>query len=189
VYAAKLVVFSLCLSEQPVWLPNTGVQGIDEAKAEYRVYIEKIYNALIDIRDVWDKDEYPGLVAHFAVGGRRIDPMALDAIAQLVFHMAIKIHREGASGLAFRKVAVLSSHEYDRNSSFIQRICFVAFLLKHFKYAANMFMQQSGIETRIALIWSALQQRPRFTAWWDALSQTERDNFRFALPYAGISSV
>jgi hypothetical protein len=66
---------------EPVWRPITGVQGIDEAKAEYRVYIEKIYNALIDIRDVWDKDEYPGLVAHFAVGGRRNDPMALEAIA------------------------------------------------------------------------------------------------------------
>jgi hypothetical protein len=106
-----------------------------------------------------------------------------------VFHKAIKIHREGASGLAFRKVAIFSSHKYDRNSSFIQRIHFVTFLFKHFKYAANIYMQQSGIETKTALIWSALQQRPRFTAWWDTLSQTERNNFRFTLLYAGTSSV
>jgi hypothetical protein len=91
--------------------------------------------------------------------------MDLDAIAQLVFHKAVKIHRDGVSGLAYLRVAVFSSHEYDRSSNFIQRIHYVAFLLKHFDFAADVFMQQNGVETKIAMIWSALQQRSRFMAW------------------------
>ncbi|KNG45227.1 hypothetical protein TW65_08065 [Stemphylium lycopersici] len=170
---------------EAVWRPTSCEIGIPTCSEEYLAYVKKIYDALIDISDVWDADRFPRLIADFAEGGRWSNQQDLDAIAQFTVYMVMKLHRNGTTGLAFLREPVMSLHEYDVGANIAQRLHFIAYLLRHMKSVADLFMQQVGVEVTCNRIWSVLNAHRPFTACWASLSWSERNHFVFKEPYVG----
>ncbi len=129
------------------------------------LYVQVIYDCIRDLSDVEDNDTAPNHAEKFYKGtGMWSNPADIEAIAQNIVCCAERIHVQGAAGTHLG--AVLRStklHERDVTATFIERIYFMAILLRHSKFFADQVMRQFCIEQYLVRIWSTLMEQPWFT--------------------------
>jgi hypothetical protein len=136
---------------KPAWIPSTYDHGLP-TPAEVRSNVAKVYNALIDIRNVWDGLTYPLERRSFQQGGQWSDENDLEAISHRVIAELRNLHLNGATSPGFRTLPGIPYGLEDDNFSYHQRIYWVCFLLRHYKRHAGQFMKDIGISVFVATI-------------------------------------
>jgi len=149
--------------------------------------IGKIYNALIDLEMVWDRNAKPHNFAKFRPGGKWSNPKDLKAISFSILNKLIKFHRHGLARVAFRGTDVPQPAPFDLNFTFLQRLQFVTFLLRRFKGHANQFMTQALNDVRVAMIWSVLMKEKAFKVYWEQLPDLQKDLWVWTFPYSDVT--
>ena len=164
----------------------TGAYGIPKTYSERLLYVKLVYDALVDTSGVYDADLWPDDGPKFHAGaGMWSDTVALEAISHVVVSTAIKIHTRGVSCLHYARNANVTAATLleDEYLTFTERMYFMAHLLRHFKFYADMVMRQNMVEHYLARIWSTLAAQPTFMAWWAGLSFEERLFVLYFKPY------
>lgn len=174
--------------KKPAWKPTAGVYGGPITHLDLELYTSKVYNALVNIQEVWDKDDCPIHFEKFHAGGDCSNPRDLEATAILLVNQCIKIHRDGLTGFMFQRASSAPPHQYDIELTFPQRIHWVAFLLEHYKQHAFRVMCQLGVDSYLGCIWTFLMSQKQFNTWIRSLPTHERHFCLNEVPYAGITS-
>jgi hypothetical protein len=171
-------------------MPSAYDDGTPTTNDELLVNVAKIYDALIDLREVWDDVRYPELFDKFRSGGAWGKDLAkIELMARRIVAEVRRLHVNGAIAMAFKSDPPLPVKQEDQDFTFSQRIHWVAYLLKHSKRFADLCMTESSVPVRMARIWSLLCEIQVFRDWWNALTQGQRDRQMFQNPYAGTALV
>lgn len=166
---------------------TTGTFGMPISTAEHGQYVVKLYDAMVNLKNVGDHQQNPHDVAKFQVGGMWSDPKAIEAIVHTVIGIAKMIHMYGVAGLDYKSPARPPNQDFDRSLTFPQRMFFLRFMLDHYKSHANRIMRQTRLEAYIANVGSVLLTEPSFQTWWGARSPEVQRRFLLELPYIGTS--
>lgn len=82
--------------------PNMGNMGMPETKDNALCCTRKIYNALINLGAVWDKNSHPDAFKKFLPGGAWADPMDLQAITFIISVSLGAMHKDKQLGPPLR---------------------------------------------------------------------------------------
>lgn len=181
----------------PGWRPPAGTYGmplnaagkVDDAGMLQ--YVAQLYNAFIDISDVYDTDNHRSSLERFQPNGaytRNLDD--IEAVCHVVVGTASCVHTHGVTSLAHKRVAgkIPQPNHPNHQFTFAQRIWLLACLAKHYKYHADALMRMCLLEDYIVGIWNLLVGagfQQRFMGW----SAPERYAWELALNSLGMSKV
>jgi hypothetical protein len=143
---------------------------------------------MVDSNQIWDS-EWADDADRFRVDGIwGRHPEAIEAICHEIVDLCIKIHVYGVTGQALLCIPHLRKMMYqnDRSFTFAERIYWMAHLLRHYKFNANLVMHEDCILQYLAKIWSTLLDKPQFHAWWTKLSEEEMDQHYHVKPFEGV---
>lgn len=138
--------------EAPVWKPSIGTYSFPQSSGDHFKCVAKIQNAIVDLRDVRDKNSNPHEIQKFRLGGAWSNPKDVKAISSAVFDAIMNIHKIRLRGIAHRHTNTQQATEQNQNFTFHQRLHWTAFLLQHYKEHANLFMNQLRINVVVARI-------------------------------------
>jgi hypothetical protein len=115
-------------------------------------------------------------------------PEAIEATCHEIVDLCIKIHVYGVTGQALLCIPHLRTMMYqnDRSFTFAERIYWMAHLLRHYKFNANLVMWEDCIPQYLAKIWSTLLDKPQFHDWWTKLSKEEMDQHYHVKPFEDV---
>jgi len=162
--------------EEVIWRPSTGNYAVPQTEAEKSYYVKKICFGLVNLSNLWDTvaDVYPYAVK-FSDTGTWADPRDIEATAHIIVSNAMRIHRMGVAGLAFRRCEEFESlNAEDMDFTFPQRIHYLARLFRHSKVAADNVMLGRDIAKYVALPLTSLRHLPRFEEEWSTMSDQQR---------------
>ena len=86
--------------EAPVWKPSIGTYGFPQSSGDHFKCVAKIQNAIVDLRDVRDKNSNPHEIQKFRLGGAWSNPKDVKAISSAVFDAIMNIHKIRLMGIA-----------------------------------------------------------------------------------------
>jgi hypothetical protein len=181
--------------QELAWWPSMGTFGFPRTVAERKHYLDILKAAISSTADVWDKDTTPGAFAKFTqyvddgelLNGEWTGPKDVEAAAIIILSIALKIHAQGVTGLAFRQSVDYTYHyAQDLDFTFTQRIHFVAWLLEHSKVAAALVMATQCIDRFVAIPFTTLMYFKKFADEWTVMSAEEKHNFAELIPYEDV---
>jgi hypothetical protein len=181
--------------QELAWWPSMGTFGFPRTVAERKYYLDILKAAISSTADVWDKDIAPGACAKFTqyvdgdelLNGEWTGPKDIEAAAIAILSIALKIHAQGVTGLAFRQSIDYTYHYVeDLEFTFTQRIHFVAWLLKHSKVAAALVMATQCIDKFVAIPFTTLMYFKNFSDEWTLMFVEEKHNFAELIPYEDV---
>ncbi|KAH8723797.1 hypothetical protein GQ44DRAFT_299027 [Phaeosphaeriaceae sp. PMI808] len=174
--------------EKVYWRPLSKTHGLPQTLEDRLVYVKKIHDALVDTAYVQDTEFWEAEAKKFladGVWGRH--PASFEAIAHKVVDICINIHEEGVHGILYRHYPAMKNlWQGDRSFTFAQRIHFMAFLLRHFKFHADSVMKSVNTANILARIWTTLMEQGSFRDWWQGFSMAERNHHLYVVPYEGV---
>jgi hypothetical protein len=151
--------------------------------------ISKLYNALVNLDEVWDKQSHPEDYERFLAGGGWSDPQDLHAVSLCIHNALMKLHTRGVQGPMLRLPGNFRQPAAnDVDFTFGQRLYWTSFLLRRYKAHDNRFMCQNAVEAHVARIWSVLMLEPSFQKWWARLNAGQIINYLCKQPYFGVTS-
>jgi hypothetical protein len=171
------------------WRPLPRSHGVPQTQDDRFPYVKKVYDAMIAIDNVLDKQAWSGDAHKFRSfdGVWGMAPADIEAVAHQVVDVCADIHNRGVSGLALGHYHGLKQLTHaDRSFTFAQRIHWMALLLRHFKFHANLIMTSSLTTQFLARIWSTLWELVQFQTWWGGLAAAVKHHHLYVLPYQGV---
>ncbi|KAI4650676.1 hypothetical protein J4E93_003033 [Alternaria ventricosa] len=162
--------------EEVIWRPSTGNYAVPQNEAEKSYYVKKICFGLVNLSNLWDTvaDVYPYAVK-FSKEGTWSDPRDIEVTAHIIVSNAMRIHRMGVTGLAFRRCEEFESlNAEDMDFTFPQRIHYLARLFWHSKVAADNVMLGRDVAKYVALPLTSLRHLPQFEEEWSTMSDQQR---------------
>jgi hypothetical protein len=176
-------------TDHPRWRPLPKSHGVPQTEEDRLPYVKKIYDAIVDISDIYDDAVFPTDAGRFEAGYGvwGTAPACIEAVAHEVVEVCMNLHNKGATGFALARFPALRQlHDADKKFTFPQRIHFMALLLRHFKFHANHVMQSHFTMQYAARIWSTLWELPGFSNRWKGLSAELRTLQLHDLPYRDV---
>jgi hypothetical protein len=173
----------------PHWRPLPKSHGVPQTEEDRLPYVKKIYDALVDIDNVFDGTPFPTDKGRFQAGYGvwGTDPACVEAVAHEVVEICMSLHDRGATGVALGRFPALKQlHEADKKLTFPQRIHFMALLFRHFKFHANHVMQSNLTMQYATRVWSTLSEMPGFLGRWNQMSLEMRKYQLHTAPYIDV---
>ncbi len=162
-----------------------GTYGVPTTEAEKAYYVKQICLGLVNLSNSWDKleDVIPYAVK-FADTGIWSDSKDIEVTAHMIVSNAMRIHKFGVTGAAFRRSEQFESlNAEDMDFTFPQRIHYLARLFWHSKVAADTVMLGRDADKYIALPLTSLRTLLPFEEEWSGMSNVERMIQTEILPY------
>ncbi|KAF1916512.1 hypothetical protein BDU57DRAFT_234434 [Ampelomyces quisqualis] len=172
---------------QPKLTPTMGNTGCPVTSGDAMYCVRKIYNALISVDAVWDKEIHSEDFIRFLDGGSWSDPKDLQAVTFHISGTLGGMHKGQQQGPPLQFPDLREPMPQDVAFTFHQRLHWTCFLLKHYKAHANRFMCLVAVEAHVARIWSVLSRERSFRGWWLALTNEEKAKHLYEDPYAGMT--
>ncbi|KAH7066284.1 hypothetical protein BKA63DRAFT_585319 [Paraphoma chrysanthemicola] len=172
----------------PLWRPTSKSHCIPQTDHDRLPYVKKLYDAMVDSTEIWDTNFFKEDAMRFRRDGWwGLHPEAIEAVCHKIVQLCLNIHDHGVTGQALRCMPDLQTvaWKHDREFTFAERIHWMAFLVRHFKFNANMVMREDCILLYLARVWSTLMEKEEFIAWWNTLSKEQIDR-NYDEAYEGV---
>lgn len=177
---------------KPQWKTTTGNWGVPSIPVDGQACLTKVYNALVNVDDVWDKETHRKEHDMFLVGGDWSGPKDLQATAAWIIQAITNVHEKGLSGRPgqqLRLPGVLMQYDiFDQDFTFQQRLHWTCFLMEHYKFHAHRFMMLTAVDAHVARIFSVLAMETSFLDWWLSKTDAEQTMHLTNLPYIDVTS-
>lgn len=162
----------------PVWRPESGEYGIPQNSEGMMPFVYQLYNAFLDVSEVYDAHLNSHYAAHFSPGGvwsQNLDDV--EAISHIVVSGAVNLHTRGTIGLQFKHMPETLPAPGTPGSrlTFGQRIWYLATLIRHYKIHAESLMRQIRIEDHLVLVFDMLMKHTDFKEKFSARPEYERE--------------
>lgn len=169
------------------WMPITRNHGVPTTYQERMPYVKSIYDGLIALDQVRDNPPNLADIQKFSAidGAWGTKPACIEAIAHQVVDTCIGLHLKGMNGF---QLVVLTKElcNEDHVFTFAQRIYFMAKLMRHFKFPANLVMTSMMTKEYLACIWSTLKDRIGWVKYWTSLSPEQQNYEKNVRPYQNV---
>jgi hypothetical protein len=107
----------------PTWMPSAYDYGTPTTNDDLLVNVAKIYDALIDLREVWDDVRYPELFDKFRSDGAwGKDPAKIELMARRIVAEVRRFHVNESIAMTFKSDSPLPVKPEDQEFTFPQRI-------------------------------------------------------------------
>ncbi|KAH7092526.1 hypothetical protein FB567DRAFT_545673 [Paraphoma chrysanthemicola] len=172
----------------PSWRPTSKSHCVPVADHDRLPYVKKLYDAMVDSTEIWDANFFREDALRFRRDGWwGLHPEAIEAVCHKILQLCLNVHNHGVTGQALRCMPHLQTvaWKHDREFTFAERIHWMAFLMRHFKFNANMVMREDCILLYLARVWSTLMEKEEFIAWWNTLSKEQIDR-NYDEAYEGV---